>query len=47
MISEWSVPHRSDTVTDEAILENARRVAADLKYVPSCEEIHDHGKYGL
>ena len=47
MMSEWSVPYRSDTVTDEAILQNARCVAADLKYVPSHEAMHDHRKYGL
>jgi hypothetical protein len=44
-MSEWTVPHRSDTVTDEAIFEDARRVVADLEYIPSHEEMHEHGKY--
>ena len=41
-MSEWSVPHRSDTVTDEAILEDARRVVAALEYIPSRAR---HGAY--
>lgn len=44
-MGEWTVPHRSDTVSDEVIFEDARRVVADLGYVPTLEEMHQHGKY--
>ena len=44
-MSDYRVPERSDTVDDEEIFEDMRRVYDELERVPTRDELATHGRF--